>query len=188
MICTEIDDFLIDQDGPIWIVELSDGTKVYQDEDRPGLEPIAWKRLRDHCYANNVYPVKSWIKFRSHTEPACEGIYGMFYRRGVLASPGDGKNYRRYIMGGIDENLKINTKTWRVPEIIEYDDEREERDIENNEDGIIWNLQSPAVKTYLNSLTISPNSLPNVKQKKNANNSRTNTGTKSRGTKNTDDK
>ena len=55
--------------NPMWIVELSNGETVYQDDDRPGIEPpSAWKRLKIYCDAHDLHVVKMNVKNRSHME------------------------------------------------------------------------------------------------------------------------
>ena len=43
-LCTEECGFL--EDKTIWVAVLSNGLTVYQDDERSGKEPIAWKRLK----------------------------------------------------------------------------------------------------------------------------------------------
>ena len=42
--------------NPIWIVKLSNGETVYQDDGRPDVEPeSAWLRLKQYCEDNNLH-------------------------------------------------------------------------------------------------------------------------------------
>ena len=61
MICTKRDQYmrdLINTDLMIsWTADLSDGTTVYGDYDRPGFEN-PWIRLKKHCSSENLYITK----------------------------------------------------------------------------------------------------------------------------------
>ena len=68
MVCFEIDNWLIDYDKTMWIAHLSDNSTVYQDDNRPGLDPNAWLRLKKYVYENNLDVIGLDVKFRCHTE------------------------------------------------------------------------------------------------------------------------
>lgn len=137
MLSFELDSFIEDKDETIWIATLSDGRKVYQDDNRPEFEEKrAWVRLQEYCRENNVYVRMMTIKFRSHQEDSEVSDEGIFFRKGVLGNWGSAKTLQYYLIGPIREG-KIHVKKWRIPEIII--EEEEVRDIEGNEDGIIWN-------------------------------------------------
>lgn len=129
MVSFSIDDFIIDKDKTIWIASLSDGSVVYQDDDRPGLEPIAWFRLKKYVYEKNLDIVGLKIKFRSHTENILENnkYDGVFFKRGAMAFPGQ-KTQHLYILGAVVNGI-IMSETWRVPEIIL--EEKENRILES---------------------------------------------------------
>ena len=61
MICKTRDGYvrkLIQTDLMIsWTIKLNDGTTVYGDYERPGLEN-PWLRLKDHCEKHDVFPTK----------------------------------------------------------------------------------------------------------------------------------
>lgn len=136
MICTKVDDFIEDKDTAVYIIELSDGTMVYEDENRYGYEDKAWLRLQTYCKENQVWIKKVWIKFRSHTEFVFENTGdGVFFRRGVMGNPFD--ITRHFYIFGLVNGEKIHAWHWRVPEIII--EEEDDRDIEGCEEHIIWN-------------------------------------------------
>lgn len=145
MVSFEVDSFIEDKDETIWIATLSDGRKVYQDDDRPEhTERRAWVRLQEFCKKNNLYVVSMTVKFRSHQEDTKKSSEGYFFRKGILGSFGSDKSIRFYLTGPIIGN-KIHVTKWRVPEIII--EEEEIRDIEGNEDGIIWNQNLKALES-----------------------------------------
>ena len=61
MICTKVDSYMYDlchtQLMISWEIELTDGTKVFGDYERPDM-PNPWIRLTEHCQKNNVWPKK----------------------------------------------------------------------------------------------------------------------------------
>lgn len=135
MICTKLDDFIIDKDDAYWHAELSDGTRVYQDDNRPEYEEkIAWYRLKKYCEINNLYPIKMWITFRSHTEFCGESQDGFFFSLGLFSSLLSQKN--RYIIGPIIDG-KIHVRVWTLKEVLEEKEESEIRNIEGYEDRCI---------------------------------------------------
>lgn len=151
-VCFSLDDYISDKDETFWTALLSDGRSVYQDEGRPGqTEPSAWIRLQNYCKENNLYVKSMYITFRSHTERMTESNEGWFFRKGVLSWGGSGKTSNFFITGPIVNN-KIYVTKWRVPEIII--EESEIRDIDNNEDGIIWNLNHQVQKNHVQNLSI----------------------------------
>lgn len=131
----ELDSYILDQDTTYWKAQLSNGEVVYQDDNRPGKKPrSAWLRLKKYCKKKKIYPTDMWIIFRSHTEYCGHSDIGFFFSLGVLGSPGMPTEHR-FVCGPVI-NGKIHIKVWRIPEIIEQ--ESELRNIEGNEDKIIW--------------------------------------------------
>lgn len=137
MVSTELDSFILDKDEAYWWVELNNGTKVYQDDNRPEYEEkIAWYRLKTYCEANNLYPVKMWITFRSHTEFCGESNQGFFFSFGLFSSLLLQK--QRYVCGPII-NDEIHVKVWTLKEVLEEKDEAEIRPVKGYEDRCIQN-------------------------------------------------
>lgn len=90
MICTTRDGYmkkLINTELMIsWKITLSDGTTVYGDYDRPGVEN-PWYRLKDHCRENNVIPTK--VELHMFGAPSKvffeneDGLDGLLIMRGL---------------------------------------------------------------------------------------------------------
>lgn len=138
MICKSIDEYLLDKDSAIYIVELSNNEVVYEDENRYGPDDKAWLRLQKYCTENKLSVNKVWIKFRSHKELVFENNSdGVFFRRKILGNPLD--NNRHYYVFGLVNSSKatIHTWHWKVPEVIM--EEEDDRDIKGCEEQIIWN-------------------------------------------------
>ena len=90
MICTTIDSFFEKAcytDLMIsWQITLTDDTIIYGDYDRPGFDN-PWKRLKQHCEKNEVYPAKVELHmFGAEHKVFFEdenGLDGLFVMRGI---------------------------------------------------------------------------------------------------------
>ncbi len=114
-----IDDWLDDQmlSNTCWIVELSNGETIIQDDDRPGAEPrSAWERLGYYCAMDNLYIVNMRLKFRSHTEHVGRDADGFFFCRGIFG--GIQKTFNSYLTGTLSEGI-LEVVKWQVPELIQ---------------------------------------------------------------------
>lgn len=75
--------------NPFWSVELEDGRTIYQDDDRPGLDPDAWARCKK--YIDESSSVIKRIKFRfagyEHVvyDKEIDDCIGFFFTKGVSA-------------------------------------------------------------------------------------------------------
>jgi len=102
-----------------WIVELSNGISVIQDDFRPGVEPVsAWERLGLYCVETSLYIVKMRLQFRSHTVPINLGHDpdGVFFCKSIVGSLGT-KNVHAYLTGRLHGQI-LEVEKWRVPELI----------------------------------------------------------------------
>lgn len=137
-VCFAIDKYIEDLDKPHWFADISDGTRIFGDDGRPGLEPNSWYRLRDYLYQNGLYIKKLFIRFRSHVEEIGESDIGYIFRKGILAAVVNGQNFHRFIVGVVRED-GVHVQVWNVPELIKDDSESEVRTIESVKESIIWN-------------------------------------------------
>lgn len=119
-----------------WVVTLSDDTTVYQDDDRPNVEPSsAWLRLKAYCEKNNLYIKNMYLQFRSHFESIEPNALGYFFTKSILGLFGSDKNIHYYVVGVV-KNGQVHCKKWRLPElIVESKDVREIKDCEKS---LIW--------------------------------------------------
>lgn len=135
MICTTLDDFVLEKDVAYWTAELNNGLIVYQDDGRPGYEEqSAWLRLKKYCETHNLFVRKMRITFRSHTELCGESDTGFFFSLGIFANCLVQRQQQRFICGPIKDGA-IHITIWAVPEILSV--ETEIRDILGNEEKII---------------------------------------------------
>lgn len=128
-ICTECDNFIRDYQemNPHWIVWLSSGLAVYQDDGRPGFSKSAWERLHDYCKENNDYIVDMSFGFRDNKRSLPSKADGYFFCKGAMGCFGMKKTIQHYIVGTLKDNKLVVTR-WRVPEMFEQ--ETEQRDPE----------------------------------------------------------
>jgi len=139
MICTKKDDWLINQDSTLWICTLSDGTLVYQDDERPNIDPPqAWFRLKHYIENSDLSIVRMELNFRSHTEIVGDNAEAFFFAKGILGSLSTNSLTHQYVAGTVIDG-KLTTTTWRVPELLSSY-ENEERKIKNVDPRcLIWN-------------------------------------------------
>lgn len=138
MICTEWDEWLQNEHElvTIWTAELTDGTIVYQDDNRPGVEiRSAWTRLKHHCENNDVGIEFMRISFRKNIKDVGRGADAFFFCKSILGGMNAPRNVHYYIVGMVNDGV-LRTVKWEVPPLLEHD--HEERDIEQYKDCIIW--------------------------------------------------
>src|SRR5688500_6949137 len=101
-LCRSEDDFILEKLR--WIVTLSNGEKIYQDDDRPGeAEPKAWLRLREYVHQNSLSITKFEIQFCSHIEEAASAnADGYFFVQAIdaVAFSGEAGSVRTYYLVG----------------------------------------------------------------------------------------
>ena len=117
-VCNKPDSFL--EDKPVWVAYLSDGTKVFQDDGRSGLDtPSAWSRLKAHAENSGLSIEKIKIRFRDHILQIPESeLY--HFRKGLGCFVGSEEEHF-YIFGVIRERNgeKLIKRLWyKVPELV----------------------------------------------------------------------
>ena len=104
--------------NPIWIAELSNGEKVYQDDGRPNVQPeSAWLRLGQYCKENDLYIEGIKVRNRSHVEDVGFGHDGYFFCKGAGALLFQDMTVHTFNIGHI-EGGKLYVRTWKLPELI----------------------------------------------------------------------
>ena len=127
-ICTSIDGYMqrmcYDQLMISWQITLNDGTKVYGDYDRPEMKN-PWIRLRDHCKANNVYPIKVELHmFGAPHEVFFEdenGLDGLLVMRGIAKDQamdgGHSQSFQTLTVGLLKDDcsgITVSKYTWPI--------------------------------------------------------------------------
>ena len=120
MICTEKDKFITEyiEGQPSWEVVLNDGTRVYQDDYRPGVSPpSAWVRLGKYCKANNLYIVDMYVRFRSNIKHVGSDCDGYYFCKGSRGSMGGDRTMQLFYAGTLVDD-KLEVQCWKTPEMI----------------------------------------------------------------------
>jgi len=138
MICTSFDDYV--KYKPIWIAELLDGTLVYQDDERDGLDiPVAWRRLHQYVNIHKTKIVDLYLRFRSHImKPLPRNADGYFFCNKILQPISTTKKFiiNFYVIGAV-KNKMVFTQTYKIPELLLA--EQKIRQLKNCEDYVICN-------------------------------------------------
>jgi hypothetical protein len=127
------DDYL--DDKPYWVAELSNGEKIWQDDNRPGVNPPqAWLRLKEYMVETKAKIVKLYLQNRSHLEfPLPDNAPGYFFCKKLLASLTGTVKIHSYVLGHWD-GRKIYLSEWQVPELLELSREiRMEAELDHKE-------------------------------------------------------
>lgn len=133
-LCQQVDDFI--EEKPLWVAGLSNGSVIYQDDDRYGNGDVAWFRLKKFCETEKISIISLHLKFRSNIIKSLP-MYddGYFFCRKIIKRIGQGGQYHAYVIGNV-EFEKLLTKTYLVPELIEI--ENSVRNPDEYEEFIIW--------------------------------------------------
>lgn len=137
-VCTALDKWMEDTwvHSTRWIVELSNGETVWQDDGRPGMEESAWVRLKNYCEANDLKIKNLKLKFRNNMpDVVYEGgdfFFSKLLRASFISSKGTAKNDHFYLIG-VTEGDKVHIDKWLVPAlVVEESFERDRVDCEDN--------------------------------------------------------
>jgi hypothetical protein len=139
-LCRIEDEFTIEK--PRWVVTLSNGETILQDDDRPGeIKQSAWLRLKEYILAGKLSIVDYKLQFCSHIEQAAppnkEGYFFM-QKVGAVLSDTSRLTYLFYITGYYESKTKlVYSQTWLIPEIIPI--EQAERKENFDSPGLIVN-------------------------------------------------
>lgn len=102
-----------------WIVTLSDGRKVYQDDDRPGVFPnSAWVRLGTFLENTPELSIVGMsIGFRDHIIQVGDNADGYYFVKSACGSPGSEVTLGFYVVGTLSNGI-LSVQSWKIPEII----------------------------------------------------------------------
>jgi len=136
VICT-VDDHYV-RDRARWVAVLDDGTTVFGDDDRPGVEPpSAWIRLGRHCREQGRSIKGLRVQFRSHIEELPPDMPGYFFARTAGGVVGAGTFQVAGFRVGWVEGDSVQTVHFKVPELTVID--RDERPIDTESEMLILN-------------------------------------------------
>jgi hypothetical protein len=117
-LCLVCDDFI--EDKTMWVVDLQDGTKIFQDDNRPGLTtPSAWKRLGYYMqdFPENTI-AKMRLRFGTHVVELPSGHPFYFYSRGLLQAITQTHGLDFHIVGWPNDSGSITCVWYKVPELV----------------------------------------------------------------------
>ena len=125
MVCKEYDNY-VEEHEPCWIVVLSNGETIYQDDERYIETPSSWIRLEQYIRNNNLKIIRLVLKFRSHYEELPQNKDGYFFVNQITKDLfGPQKSY--FITGYLESNCLICQK-WALPELIKVNEYSRELD------------------------------------------------------------
>lgn len=101
-----------------WIITLSDGRHVFQDDERPGIKPhSAWERLGTFIKNTDLHIDKMVLKYRSVKRNVGEDSEGFFFVRSALGMTGSEETLQYYLVGCM-KNGVLQIKKYQVPGLI----------------------------------------------------------------------
>lgn len=124
-VCTHLDKWMHDTwvFSTRWIVELSNGETVWQDDGRPDVEEeSAWVRLKNYCELNNLFIVSMRVEFRNNKyHHVWRDADGYFFSKLLRASFTSAKkmdvlNVDFYLLGSVHGD-KVNIHKLHVPSL-----------------------------------------------------------------------
>ena len=120
-VCTEWDTYMNDfrLKTAVWFAELSNGEKIFQDDDRPGEHPpSAWVRLVAHCQTNNLHVKRFYLSTGDgliHPFEDDEGLEGAYFSKGISGDMFSAETTHSYIFGNVRGN-ELRIKKYSIPD------------------------------------------------------------------------
>ena len=108
-----------------WKCTLDDGTVVWGDYERPGVEISPWVRLQEHCAKNGRHICKAQVIVMGAPEEIVfedeNGLDGFFIARGfsrdIDMQTGEGPTFQHMTFGLLEDNLEfVDVKKYSWPE------------------------------------------------------------------------
>jgi len=122
-LCTKgKDNFVMDK--CVWIIELKDGTRVFQDDNRPGAkEPSAWKRLDAYIRDNPENKIhRMFLKFGTHLVEMPQEQPFYYYSRAIIQHTGMDDGLHFHVVGCLNDNGDVECLWYKIPELIVADE------------------------------------------------------------------
>ena len=124
MICEQVNDEYI-RNNPIWLVNLTDGRTIYQkDEDNN-----SWLHLKSYLRGREVFISDMFLRFRDHWELVGRGCQGYFFVKSIIGNF-IGYNQHMYKTGRLEDDGKVYTTEWIIPELMSHLEETRKPDEE----------------------------------------------------------
>ena len=104
--------------NPIWMVTLSNGESVYQDDNRPNIYPeSAWIRLKIYCEENDLYITDMKIRNKGNVKSIESNCDGYFFCKGAGAFLFGDETVHSFIIGTLNGDT-LQVRKWRLPELV----------------------------------------------------------------------
>lgn len=136
LITTELDEHLRERCElkSRWEVTLSDGTKVYQDDERQGRP--SWLNLKEYLTLHPTLAIaKMFMGFRDNVIILPDNAEGYFFTYGLLASWGEWEKHR-FLVGTLKDKI-VTINSYELPEVGHLGEET--RTLEECGEGLIVN-------------------------------------------------
>ena len=122
--------------NPIWIVKLSNGETVYQDDGRPDVEPeSAWLRLKQYCEDNNLHITNMKLKNRSNQVDLGSDHDGYFFCKVAGSFMFSGGTNHSFKIGYLNDG-RLRVRKWILPAILP--EAFEDRDLKDSGEMLIY--------------------------------------------------
>lgn len=116
-LCTKKDYFI--EDECVWCADLSNGIKIFQDDDRKYVSPTsAWIRLKTFLTENKDIKIECFrFIFGTHIIKAADSCPVYFYSRGILKDLQGPKSVGFHVFGSSFDKKEIKTVSYSIPEL-----------------------------------------------------------------------
>lgn len=116
-----------------WVVDLSNGQTVYEDDGRSDVLPVsAWIRLKTYCQEKGLKITTMRLQFRSNVVHLPSNKPGYFFVRQAFGVWGEEESYDAYVVGYMDEGgPTVSVTRYKVPELTEIGRETRPVDYES---------------------------------------------------------
>ena len=126
-ICIEPDLYTANlfEKGSVWVATLSDGSVVYQDDERDGVDPkSAWERLGIHCGETGIHVVDMYIQNGTNKVEIGKNHDGYYFCKGAGGFLYGGLTHHSYVCGVLKGGVLLVT-AYNVPELtIQFEETR----------------------------------------------------------------
>ena len=119
-VATELDDYVsvYADSNPIWMVTLSNGEHVYQDDNRPNVYPeSAWRRLKIYCEENDLHITEMKIRNKGNVKSVESNCDGYFFSKAAGAFLFGDETLHSFVIGTLKDSI-LHVRKWRLPELV----------------------------------------------------------------------
>lgn len=143
MLCREPNDPFLEE-KTIWIADLSNGERIYQDDGR-GEPESAWLRLREYLQKEKLRITAFELRFRSNSVRIPINGRGCLFSKAVGKDWGSELQDNFYVVGDFVSVDNIYCRWLRVPELIEFNTNLKNVADCKPEQVVFFNVEEPNV-------------------------------------------